>query len=196
MGGPQSVYELDRFPYLRDELRLIEQALKAGVPILGVCLGSQLLAAALGAPVTPGKRKEIGWHRVTLTTRNPGQPNFVIPAKAGIQDPLWAGLPRAFTAFHWHGDVFALTRGAVSLAASALTQHQAFRYGTNAYGLLFHMEVTSDMVAGMVRAFPDELAAAGVDGASVIADARRRLPRLQAIGGTVFGRWTGLARAP
>ncbi|MBI4308419.1 MAG: type 1 glutamine amidotransferase, partial [Chloroflexi bacterium] len=67
MGGPQSVYEQDRFPYLRDELRLIERALKAGRPILGICLGSQLLAAALGAPVTRGKQKEIGWHRVALT---------------------------------------------------------------------------------------------------------------------------------
>jgi GMP synthase (glutamine-hydrolysing) len=172
MGGPQSVYEQDKFPHLRDELRLIEQALRDAKPILGVCLGSQLLAAALGANVHPGKQKEIGWFDVTLR-----------------DDPLWAGAPRQFTAFHWHGDVFDLPRGATSLASSAFTPHQAFRYGVNACGLLFHLEVTAPQIAGMTALFGDELHRAGVDGRAILSGTRKHLPALQEIGAAVFRTW-------
>jgi GMP synthase (glutamine-hydrolysing) len=107
MGGPQSVYEQQKFPYLSHEIRLIEDAIRREKPVLGVCLGSQLLAAALGASVYPIRQKEIGWYRVALT-----------PAAA---NGLFEGEPRSLTAFHWHGDVFDLPRGATLLASSALT---------------------------------------------------------------------------
>src|SRR5262249_28104091 len=98
MGGPMGVYDADRYPFLRDEMRLIEKALASGAPVLGICLGSQLLAHTLGADVKPSGGKEIGWYQVRLTA-------------AGQEDPLWRGIPSAFTAFHWHGDLFALPQG-------------------------------------------------------------------------------------
>lgn len=181
MGGPMGVADAPRLPYLRDELRLLGAALRAEVPVLGVCLGSQLLAAALGAVVAPGPAKEIGWFPVSRT-----------PAAAA--DALFAGAPDRFTAFHWHGDVFALPAGATSLAASEQTACQAFRWGRAAWGLLFHLEVDAAAVGRMVGAFPDELAAAGGDPDAVLAAAERHLPPLAAVGRDVFGRWAALAR--
>src|SRR5262249_24470546 len=116
LGGPMGVYETNQYPHLRHELRLIEATLGAGAPVLGVCLGSQLLAGALGARVAPAPTKEIGWF--TVTTK---------PAAAA--DPLFGLLPSSFVALHWHGDVFELPEGATSLASSAKTEHQAFQYG-------------------------------------------------------------------
>ncbi len=176
LGGPMGVYEQDRHPFLRDEIRLIEEALRDEKPVLGVCLGSQLLAAALGAKITKGKRKEIGWYPVRLT-------------EAGTNDPLWTGLDPAFTAYHWHGDVFDGPPGAVSLASSDLTACQAFRYGRHAYGFLFHMETTRPIIEDMVATFADELREAGIDGRAIRDRAGDHLPRLQELGRGVFGRW-------
>ena len=186
MGGPQSVYEQDKFPWLRHELRLIEDALKHTKPILGVCLGSQLLAAALGANVYAGRQKEIGWNQVTLTSSATGGTG--VPAC----DPLFSGEPSSFIGFHWHGDVFDLPRGGTLLASSALAAHQAFRYGTNAYGTLFHLEVTLPQIDKMVETFSDELRTAGLSGSSIKLNAHTQLPALQKIGGKVFGRWVAL----
>ena len=179
MGGPMGVYERDAYPFLADEMRLIEKALQAQVPILGVCLGSQLLAATLGAAVTKGQRKEIGWYPVTL-------------ADACKDDPLWSGAESPFTAYHWHGDVFELPSGATALASSAMTKHQAFRYDRNAYGFLFHMEVTTGMIRDMVNAFAEELREAKVDGKEILNRTAECLPPLQAIGQSVFQRWARL----
>ncbi len=179
IGGPQSVYEQAKFPYLRHEMHLIEDALKHNKPILGVCLGAQLLAATLGATVCPGRQKEIGWHSVTLT-------DFA------LSDTLFNGLAKSFTAFHWHGDIFDLPRGATPLASSPLTAHQAFRYGKNAYGLLFHLEATPSQVLNMVETFSDELQAAGLNGTAIKLNAHTHLPALQKIGQQVFAKWVGL----
>ena len=179
MGGPMGVYELSRYPFLVEEMRLIEQALRAEKPVLGVCLGSQLLAATLGAQVTRGKQKEIGWHRVTLTE----------PAR---KDCLWTGIEATFMGFHWHGDVFELPRGAVSLASSALTSCQAFRYNEHAYGLLFRVEVTKPMIQNWVKAFAEGLRGARIDGDEIVRKADEHLPQLQRIGGVVVQRWASL----
>jgi GMP synthase (glutamine-hydrolysing) len=182
MGGPMGVYEQDRYPFLRQEARLIEQALKDEKPVLGICLGSQLLASALGARVKPGKQKEIGWHPVRLT-------------RSAEADRLWNGITSPFIAYHWHGDIFDLPRGAVSLASSVLTQCQAFRYSKNAYGFLFHMEVTERIMKDMVRTFADELRSEGLDRAEMLRGANERLQGLHRIGATVFQRWVGALRA-
>ncbi len=176
MGGPMSVYEADRLPHLRDELALLERALAAGVPILGVCLGSQLLAAALGARVAPGPRKEIGWFPVSLTDE-------------AASDPLWRGVPRELVGYHWHGDRFDLPRGAVALASSALTPVQAFRHGEHAYGILFHMEVNARIVADMVATFAGELAAERLDGTAIVREAATRLDDIGEIARTVYDRF-------
>lgn len=181
MGGPMGVYEQPIYPFLREEMRLIEQTLKQGKPVLGVCLGSQLLAATLGAKVTKGKEKEIGWHQVTLTD-------------AAVTDQLLVGVEPSFIAFHWHGDIFELPRNAVSLASSQLTKYQAFRYGQNAYGVLFHMEVTESIIRDMVAASTDYLAEAQVDGREIIDRSMDFLPRLQEIAESVFGRWASLVQ--
>ncbi|OGP27479.1 MAG: hypothetical protein A2038_02990 [Deltaproteobacteria bacterium GWA2_57_13] len=181
MGGPMGVYEKNAYPFLTQETRLIEKALHAGKPVLGICLGSQLLAATLGAAVTKGERKEIGWYPVTVTD-------------ACKSDALWKGIESPFTAFHWHGDIFDLPQGAVSLASSALTKFQAIRYGQNAYGFLFHMEITPTIIREMVETFDGELREAKVDGAEILRKAPDYLPRLQAIGSLVFQRWASLVK--
>ncbi|MFO1515077.1 MAG: DUF488 family protein [Verrucomicrobiota bacterium] len=179
MGGPMGVYEQDQFPFLRREIRLIQDAVNRQRPVLGVCLGSQLLAAALGASVTPGQRKEIGWHPVTLS-------------RAAARDSLLHDLPESFTAFHWHGDVFQLPAKATSLAWSNLTEHQAFHFGESAYGFLFHLEVTEPLVKRMTRIFRAEMRQAGVSAESVLTGVPQHLLRLQDIGRAVFGRWAAL----
>jgi GMP synthase (glutamine-hydrolysing) len=180
MGGPMSVYEHDRYAHLRDEFKLIEAALSKRKPVLGICLGSQLLAHVLGAKVYAGKQKEIGWHPVTLE-----------PSAAA--DPLWSDAPAKFMGFHWHGDVFDLPSGCELLASSALTARQAFRHGDNAYGVLFHMEVTRPLIEAMTEAFTDELRETGTSGAQIRRQAEEFLPPLERVGQSIFARWAALA---
>lgn len=176
MGGPMGVYDAPRYPSLRDEMRLIEDALRKESPILGICLGSQLLAHVLGAEVRPAGRKEIGWFDVTLSGE-------------AASDPLWAGIERRFPAFHWHGDAFHLPPGAIHLASSDLTACQAFRHGS-ACGLLFHLEVTTGIVRDMVRTWPDELRDANLSGQAIIGAADQFLPRMREVAHRFFRGWT------
>lgn len=176
MGGPMGVYDTDQFPFLHDEIHLIQRAVEAKKPVLGICLGSQLIAAALGARVYAGPQKEIGWYEITLT-------------EAGAADPLFCGVPRSFTGFVWHGDIFELPRGATSLASTALTQSQAFRYGTNVYGILYHMEVTPAVIDGMLNTFTDELRQANIEADPIRRNMATYLEPLQRIGVSAFRRW-------
>jgi len=176
MGGPMGVYEQDRYPFLTDEIRLIEHALSDGKPVLGVCLGSQLLATALGVEVRKGKAKEIGWYEVAFSEQ-------------AVNDNLFAGVEPRIVAYHWHGDVFPLPDDAVSLARSEKTECQGFRYRESTYGLLFHLEATKRIVADMVEAFADELNEEGIDGASILEGAEMHLPVLGGVAAQVFGRW-------
>ena len=179
MGGPMGVYEHERYPFIRGEMRLIENALSKDKPILGVCLGSQLLASALGASVRKGEQKEIGWHRVTLS-------------ESSRQDSLTGGMGGSFMAYHWHGDIFDLPADSTRLASSRLTTTQAFRYGNKTYGFLFHMEITPEILRGMTATFADELKEVRLDGGELIRQAEAHLPQLQMIGTQVFERWAEL----
>jgi len=133
LGGPMNVDEITKYPYLADEVQLIRQSLDAQVPLLGICLGAQLLAKSLGSCVYPAPRKEIGWYTITTTPQ-------------AASDPLLGHLRPAETVFQWHGDTFDLPDGAVNLASSPVCEDQAYRYGDRAYGLQFHVEVTSQMI--------------------------------------------------
>ncbi len=124
LGGPIGAYESDIYPFLDDEIALIGRRLQAGLPTLGICLGAQLMAGALGARVYPGRGKEIGWKPLTLT-----------PAGRTALAPL-DSLP----VLHWHGDTFDLPEGAVNLAATDLCDHQAFAIGRHALAFQFHPE--------------------------------------------------------
>jgi GMP synthase (glutamine-hydrolysing) len=178
MGGPMSVYESSQYPYLRSEMALIEEALCRRAPVLGICLGSQLLASALGARVYASGRKELGWYDIHLTD-------------AGRSDPGFAGASNPFRALHWHGDVFDLPPGAVSLARSALTEHQAFRAADNALGLLFHLEVTAAHVSEMAEAFALELEEACVDRADLVKASEPFARSIESVASRVFTHWAG-----
>jgi GMP synthase (glutamine-hydrolysing) len=171
------VYESDRHPRLVDEQELIRSALAARVPVLGICLGSQLLASALGARVYPAPAKEIGWYDVALE-RN------------AESDPLFAGAPARFKALHWHGDVFDLPEGAVPLARSAMTRHQAFSHGGVAWGLLFHLEAGVEEMKKMIAGFPDEAATVEGGGAErLVRDAERFYRETAEVGRRVLSSW-------
>ena len=132
MGGPMSVNDDADLPWLTAEKRLIGEAVRAGVPYFGACLGVQLLAASLGARVYAGPEPEVGVLPVTLTAD-------------GAADPIFAGLPPSFPTLQWHGDTFDLPAGATLLASSPACPHQAFRFGRLAYGVQFHVEVLPAM---------------------------------------------------
>lgn len=128
LGAPESAN--DDLPYLREEQRLIRTLVGNDVPVLGICLGSQLIAKTFGANVYPGPRKEIGFYN---------------DLKISSNSPLFSGFENPFTVFHWHGDTFDLPEGAVRLASSEHYQNQAFQY-KSAVGLQFHLEVNEEMV--------------------------------------------------
>lgn len=144
LGGPMGAYETERFPHLTSVIEMIRRQLKGERPVLGICLGAQLLAAAAGARVYPGARgKEIGWADVELS-------------EAGASDPLWEGFPRRFNTFHWHGDTFDLPDGAELLARTE-KYVQSFRLGPAAYGVQFHPEVVPKDLESWIRAYRLEL---------------------------------------
>jgi GMP synthase (glutamine-hydrolysing) len=128
LGGPMGVYEIDQYPFLADEIALIEKRLNFGRPSLGICLGAQLFACALGARVYAGLAKEIGWAPVSLT-------------EAGKHSPLKS--LEAVPVLHWHGDTFDLPEGAQLLASTSICQNQAFSYGKSALAFQFHPEASA-----------------------------------------------------
>ena len=177
MGGPMAVYQTDRYPWLRGEMHLIEDAIKSNLPVLGICLGAQIVAAALGAKVERNPNgKDIGWHEIRLS-------------ESAKDDRLMRGLPAMMTPFHWHGDIFELPPGAVSLASSDKTPCQAFRHGDKAYAFQFHFEVTRESIAAMADAFAKDLIRENIAGDRMIAQSVEFLPPLQKIGDEVFSRW-------
>lgn len=143
MGGPQSACALDKFSYLQGEIALLRDAVKAKIPVLGFCLGAQLLGVALGAHAEHSPFKEVGIFPITLT-------------KDGLRDPLLAGLPKEFLITHWHNDMPGLTKDSVVLAKSAGCPRQIIRYSPYAYGFQCHPEMTLQLAEGMIKNCPDD----------------------------------------
>jgi GMP synthase (glutamine-hydrolysing) len=186
MGGPMSANDEERLPWLAGEKRLIADSVRAGKHFWGSCLGVQLLAASLGGRVYPGQRQEVGLLPVRLTA-------------AGRNDPLFMGLPDQLITLQWHGDTFDVPPGGVLIAESPLYPNQAFRWGSRAYGVQFHLEVS----AGMARAWADvpeyreSLERTLGPGAleTLIADVEREEDRMTDLARTLFERWLDVPAA-
>jgi GMP synthase-like glutamine amidotransferase len=178
MGGPMSVNDEADYPWLKTEDRLLKEALALDFPTLGVCLGSQLIAKAAGGTVQRGPRKEIGWYPVRLT------------AAAG-RDRLFGASPETMEVFEWHGEYFDTPPAAVNLAGSDLYSCQAFSIGRNVYGLLFHLEVTAQMVKEWVGTFKEELDGVKeyIRSEAILERLPQRIDSLNRTARTVFGRF-------
>lgn len=166
MGGPMGVNDESDYPWLAAEKQLIKQATSAGKRVLGICLGAQLIAAALGAKVAKNTHREIGWFAVE-------------PTKAAANTPWQAIFASNPEVFHWHGDTFTLPQDATHLASSEACQHQAFAIGTKVLGLQFHLETTETSAEALLKHCADEL-----DGSQWVQDAdtiRADLTRFMAI---------------
>lgn len=147
MGGPMSVNESDLYPYIAKEESLTREFISKGKGVLGICLGAQIMAKTLGARVYRGPQKEIGWLDIVLTTDGLNDPILSTYAT----NPIDGHLSRELKVFQWHGETFDIPSGAVRLAGSQPYPNQAFRYGSMAYALQFHIEVTKDMVYEWLR---------------------------------------------
>jgi GMP synthase-like glutamine amidotransferase len=164
LGGPMNVDDEARFPFLRWEKRIIRAAIDESVPVLGVCLGAQLIASTLGAAVFHGSVKEIGWSPISITPH-------------GQVDSLLGYLPEIATVFQWHGDGFELPVGAILLASSQHFRTQAFRVGKTIYGLQFHLEVTPRMIERWIDERSKDLALAPyVQPEKILADTQNYAP--------------------
>jgi GMP synthase (glutamine-hydrolysing) len=184
MGGPMNVDETDKHPFLADEIRWLQQAVDVQLPVLGVCLGSQLLAKALGAKVRPNRIKEIGWYDIELTA-------------AARTDRLLSDSQPVERVFQWHGDTFDLPDGAVHLARSVQCEQQAFRYGPSAYGFQFHIEMTAPIVEDWLTNGCNcgELATLDyIDPAAIRRETPERIGPLQTLAHRVLGRFAALCK--
>ncbi|MCD1295145.1 amidotransferase [Methanocella sp. CWC-04] len=144
LGGPLNVYEEKDYPWLKREKKFIKDAIESKKAVLGICLGAQLIADALGGKITANKEKEIGWYPVTLTPE----------AK---KSKVFGKFPEKFMAFHWHGDTFSIPPGAVRMARSEACENQAFEYGGHVYAVQFHLESSDDSINRLAKNCSDEL---------------------------------------
>ncbi len=177
MGGPIGAYEEDRYPYLMEELALIERRLKAGAPMLGICLGAQLIARAMGSRVYPGPSKEIGWGPVTLTEAGRASPLARLEECRGI-------------VMHWHGDTFDLPAGATRLASSPITSNRAFSAGYRVLGLQFHIEAAPSEIERWLIGHACEIAATrGISVTGIRDDTAAYGPQLVPCAQRLFADW-------
>jgi GMP synthase (glutamine-hydrolysing) len=178
MGGTMGVYEQGKLSHLKDEIALLKLFLKEEKPILGICLGAQLLAAAVGAEVKPGV-KEIGWFGVRK------MPD-------AFRDPVLRRLPENFSALMWHGDHFSLPQGAAHLLSTDKCVCAGFRYGKKSYGLIPHLEMNAAMVDEMVANSRKELGAAGVEPAQILEDTSEHAEPVEELARGMWRAWVAL----
>jgi GMP synthase (glutamine-hydrolysing) len=187
LGGPMCVDQVDSHPHLLTEIAAIRQALELQMPVLGICLGAQLIATALGAKVRKNPSKEIGWYDVT-------------PTKAGLDDPLFSCFNGTEKIFQWHGDTFDIPHGAEHLATSPDCANQAFRFGDRTYGLQFHLEVNEALIERWLKTpvHIRELEALAVTEGSamtpenIMAETPRYIENTARLGSELFGEYIRL----
>lgn len=182
MGGPMNVDQVEEYPFLKLDYEYIDRGLKLGMPILGFCLGGQLLARALGAKVTRNPQPELGWYELQLTEEVPEEKRGVLK-----------GFPSRFKVFQWHGDTFQLPAGADHLASSALCRNQAFAWGNQVFGLQFHLEVTAEMIAEWLED-EDTVRDWGFQAQDVFRDTRHNLGNAIKLGERLFENFQTILR--
>lgn len=174
LGGPIGVYHHAAYPFVTGEIELLRVRLAADLPTLGICLGAQMMAAALGARVYPAPAREIGWSAIDLS-------------ETGARNPLTTlgGIP----VLHWHGDTFDLPAGTTLLASTAICPNQAFSRGPNVLGLQFHPEVVGARFEHWLLGHASELATAGINPAALRSDAKRHAHRLEKASAALLAGW-------
>ncbi|MBN8885523.1 MAG: gamma-glutamyl-gamma-aminobutyrate hydrolase family protein [Rudaea sp.] len=187
LGGPMNVEDRAQRAHLQTEIDVIGEAVAQGKPVLGICLGAQLLAHVLGGEVRRHRVSEIGWYDLATTD-------------AGRGDPVFAPLGEASPIFQWHGYTFDLPAGATHLARTATCENQAFRHGTNAYGFQFHLEMDKPLIERWLNlpSYRDELIAAGLgrDAETIRADTFARIDAMQGKAHEVFNNFLDLIGTP
>ena len=180
LGGPMNAHQIDTWPNLLTEVDVIREAVDSGMSVLGICLGAQLLAKALGGRVSRNERREIGWYDVQLT-------------EAGRSDPVISTFADTQTVFQWHEDGISLPEGADHLASSPASPVQAFRFGEHAYGFQFHLEVDASLVERWLTVADNQPLlqeeAGRVDPDLVRRETARRIDALQDLSRSTFSRW-------
>ncbi|CAA2141986.1 type 1 glutamine amidotransferase [Hyphomicrobium sp. ghe19] len=179
LGGAQSAYETEAYPYLEREMALVTAFMSADKPIAGFCLGAQILAAALGGDVCAGAQKEIGWYDLTLRDE-------------AADDPLLKGHPKTLLSYHFHGDVIRHIPNGIVLASSEMTPWQTFRHGQKAYGFQYHAEVNRSLLADMCRNNESYLAANGIDADALIVASQPHLADFEHHCAGILERWLDL----
>jgi GMP synthase (glutamine-hydrolysing) len=178
-----SANDSGRLPHLRTEIYLIEAAMKKNLPVLGICLGAQLIAKTLGAAVYPNREKEIGWYDIS-------------PTEEAKSDPLLGTWDPSEKIFQWHGETFDIPKTSQHLAFSSLCSNQAFRYGSNVYGFQFHLEVEDRMIQRWLRVEENkiEIASLGgkIDAERIHAETAIHIRRLHDLSDQVFGEFIKL----
>lgn len=185
MGGPMGANDTDRFPYLLQVERLCLEAMERSIPLVGVCLGAQIMAKVLGSEVYPNPVREVGWYDLTM-------------AEGAGRDPLFSGLDPREVVLQWHGDTFDLPKGAVLLASSPDCVNQAFRYGDNGYAVQFHLEI----LESMIREWVGRDAARGwlrkkgrISATRILADTDTYMSRSEELGRQVYSRFARMIAA-
>jgi GMP synthase (glutamine-hydrolysing) len=180
LGGPMNAHQIDTYPNLATEINVIREAVDSGMSVLGICLGAQLLAKALGGQVARNDKREIGWYDVELT-------------RAGRADPVISSFAATQPVFQWHEDGISLPQGAELLATSPASPVQAFRYGDHAYGFQFHLEVDASLVERWLTVADNQpmlAAEAGrIDPLLVRKQTACRIGALQELSRVTFSRW-------
>jgi len=187
LGGPMGVDDVAEHPHLETEVRVIREAIDQGIPVLGVCLGAQLIAKALGARAIPNGEKEIGWYDV-------------MPTPAASDDPLLGNLLYTEKIFQWHRDTFDLPDGAVHLASSSAYPNQAFRFGDNVYGFQFHLEVDEPMIKRWlnipVHVAEIESTCGQIDSGLILKETPVYIDTLKDLSRRIFGEFINLMGVP